>query len=66
MPAAREFDEECIRLMISVPPTLAPFESDFPVRAATRGPKHHFFGYYDKTCWDGSGRFRALLGSGLH
>ena len=42
--------------MIAVPPTLAPFESDFPVRAVTRGPKHHFFGYYDKTCWDGSGR----------
>ena len=42
--------------MIAVPPTLAPFESDFPVRAVTHGPKHHFFGYYDKTCWDGSGR----------
>ena len=37
--------------MIAVPPTLAPFESDFPVRAVTHGPKHHFFGYYDKTCW---------------
>ena len=47
--------------MISVPPTLAPFESDFPVRAATRGPKHHFFGYYDKTCWDGSGRSMLCL-----
>ena len=56
MPAAREFGEECIRPMIAVPPTLAPFESDFPVRAVTRGPKYHFFGYYDKTCWDGSGR----------
>lgn len=26
-------------------------------RAVTRGPKHHFFGYYDKTPWDASGRF---------
>ncbi|MGQ9592587.1 MAG: hypothetical protein ACUVYA_20090 [Planctomycetota bacterium] len=25
-------------------------------RAATRGPKHHFFGYYDKCPWDASGR----------
>jgi len=27
------------------------------VRAVTRGPKHHFFGYYDKTPWDISGRY---------
>ena len=24
---------------------------------ATRGPKHHWFGYYDKTPWDASGGF---------
>ncbi|PAW79640.1 MAG: hypothetical protein B9S32_03640 [Verrucomicrobia bacterium Tous-C9LFEB] len=23
----------------------------------TRGPRHHFFGYYDKSCWDASGRW---------
>ncbi|MDP0495279.1 MAG: hypothetical protein Q7Q73_03635 [Verrucomicrobiota bacterium JB024] len=23
----------------------------------TKGPKHHFFGYYDKSCWDASGRW---------
>lgn len=28
-----------------------------PARAVTRGPKHHFFGYYDKTPWDKTGRF---------
>lgn len=27
-----------------------------PMRAVTRGPKHHFFGYYDKCPWDVSGR----------
>jgi len=25
--------------------------------AVTRGPKHHWFGYYDKSPWDTSGRF---------
>ena len=31
-----------------------------PARAVTRGPRHHFFGYYDKHQWDASGRL--LLG----
>src|SRR5687767_5818530 len=35
--------------------------SDVPVTPVTQGPGHHFFGYYDKTCWDGSGRFVACL-----
>ena len=30
------------------------------VRPVTRGPRHHFFGYYDKCPWDLSGRY--LLG----
>ncbi|MHC4592767.1 MAG: hypothetical protein ACYS8L_08750, partial [Planctomycetota bacterium] len=29
-------------------------------RAVTSGPKHHFFGYYDKSPWDATGRY--LLG----
>lgn len=28
-----------------------------PVRAITRGPKHHWFGYYDKLEFDPSGRY---------
>lgn len=28
-----------------------------PARAVTRGPKHHFFGYYDKCPWDATGRY---------
>ena len=32
-----------------------------PVKGVTRGPRHHFFGYYDKTSWDGGGRFIAAL-----
>jgi hypothetical protein len=31
-----------------------------PAKAVTRGPRHHFFGYYDKSPWDESGRW--LLG----
>jgi len=32
-----------------------------PVKAATRGPRHHFFGYYDKDQWDPSGRYILAL-----
>jgi len=28
-----------------------------PAKAVTRGPKHHFFGYYDKCPWDRTGRY---------
>ena len=28
-----------------------------PARAVTKGAKHHFFGYYDKTPWDKTGRY---------
>jgi hypothetical protein len=31
--------------------------SNLPVRRITRGPKHHWFGYYDKLQFDPSGRF---------
>ena len=27
-----------------------------PVQPVTRGPRHHFFGYYDKSPWNASGR----------
>ncbi|MDP2832084.1 MAG: hypothetical protein Q8Q28_02060 [Pseudomonadota bacterium] len=27
------------------------------VKAITRGPQHHFFGYYDKSPWNASGRY---------
>ena len=32
-----------------------------PARAVTRGPKHHFFGYYDKCPWDKSGRYLLAM-----
>lgn len=28
-----------------------------PVQRVTDGPMHHFVGYYDKCCWNGSGRY---------
>lgn len=32
-----------------------------PARAVTRGPKHHFFGYYDKCPWDATGRYLLAM-----
>ncbi len=35
------------------------------VRAVTRGPRHHFFGYYDKCPWNRSGRLLLGLEAGF-
>jgi len=32
-----------------------------PARAVTHGPRHHFFGYYDKSPWDATGRYMLAL-----
>jgi len=32
-----------------------------PARAVTKGPRHHFFGYYDKSPWDATGRYMLAL-----
>jgi|GEM_PF-3374938 len=32
-----------------------------PIRKVTTGPSWHFFGYYDKTTWDRSGRYLLAL-----
>jgi len=32
-----------------------------PIEAVTQGPKHHFFGYYDKSPWSFSGRYMLAL-----
>ena len=40
-------------------PKLAPIR--LPARAVTRGPKHHWFGYYDKCPWDKSGRYLLAM-----
>ncbi len=34
---------------------------DLPVRAVTRGPSHHFFGYYEKSPWDATGRYMLAM-----
>ena len=34
---------------------------DLPVSQVTPGPKHHFFGYYDKFPWDATGRYFLAL-----
>ncbi|MCD6289491.1 MAG: hypothetical protein J7M34_03235 [Anaerolineae bacterium] len=32
-----------------------------PIKRATEGPFHHFFGYYDKTPWDATGRYLLAM-----
>lgn len=32
-------------------------EQEFKVRAVTKGPKSHFFGYYEKSPWNADGRY---------
>ncbi|HVK09289.1 MAG TPA: hypothetical protein VM597_10975 [Gemmataceae bacterium] len=32
-----------------------------PAAAVTTGPKHHWFGYYDKTPWDATGRYLLAM-----
>lgn len=34
-----------------------------PARAVTSGPKHHWFGYYDKCPWDATGRYLLAMES---
>ena len=34
-----------------------------PAKAVTKGPNHHFFGYYDKCPWDATGRYLLAMES---
>ena len=36
-----------------------------PVRRVTDGPRHHFFGYYDKCPWDANGRYLLAMEVGF-
>ena len=40
-------------------------EKDVPIRALTRGPKFHWFGYYDKLQFDPSGRYVLGMETGF-
>ncbi|MHB0874807.1 MAG: TolB family protein [Anaerolineae bacterium] len=44
---------------------MAVVDSPCPVRRVTDGPRHHFFGYYDKCPWDARGRFLLALEVGF-
>lgn len=47
---------------LTVGPTAAQPETiRLPARAVTQGPKHHWFGYYDKCPWDQSGRYLLAM-----
>ncbi len=36
-------------------------DDDVRARAVTRGPKHHWFGYYDKCPWSADGRYMLAM-----
>ncbi|MBX3400924.1 MAG: hypothetical protein KF873_19500 [Gemmataceae bacterium] len=40
-----------------------PETTKLPARAVTKGPKHHWFGYYDKCPWDKTGRYLLAMES---
>lgn len=48
---------------LAQPGTNKPDTIRLPARAVTRGPKHHWFGYYDKCPWDATGRYLLATGS---
>ncbi|MHC5053186.1 MAG: hypothetical protein ACYTKD_00540, partial [Planctomycetota bacterium] len=50
------------------PPACAAEAASSPRRpvAITRGPAHHFFGYYEKSPWDASGRYVLSHEVGIH
>ena len=48
------------RLLAQGIPT-KPDEIRLPARAVTKGPKHHWFGYYDKCPWDSTGRYLLAM-----
>jgi hypothetical protein len=41
--------------------TAQPETIKLPARAVTAGPKHHWFGYYDKCPWDKTGRYLLAM-----
>ena len=43
-------------ILSPIPAWAAPSPSEVPVRAITRGPKYHWFGYYDKLQFDPASR----------
>jgi len=40
-------------------------EVDRPAEPLARGPRHQFFGYYDKCPWDSTGRYVLALETAL-
>jgi hypothetical protein len=56
-----------LALSVGARPARAAEADDFPpARAVTRGPEHHFFGYYDKCPWDSTGRYLLAMQIGFH
>lgn len=47
-------------------PAPRPIIVECPVRPLTRGPKYHYFGYYDKHCWNVTERYVLALQVGFY
>lgn len=48
-------------LLKGLPPIQSSGTMEIPAKAVTSGPKHHFFGYYDKFPWDLTGRYLLAM-----
>jgi hypothetical protein len=48
---------------VAAPAFAADDRVKLPARAVTTGPKHHWFGYYDKCPWDATGRYLLAMES---
>ncbi len=57
----RRFLQGLAASAVAAPATRGDNDDFPPARAVTRGPKHHFFGYYDKCPWDATGRYLLAM-----
>lgn len=60
-PSRRDFLATAALAAVARPAFAAPDAIRLPARAVTRGPKHHWFGYYDKCPWDATGRYLLAM-----
>ncbi len=54
--AAASLAATCLPRPVRAAESTGPLETFVPTRAITRGPKHHWFGYYDKREFDPTGK----------
>ncbi|QEL13484.1 TolB-like translocation protein [Limnoglobus roseus] len=60
-PTRREWLGLTLAAAVGGPALARPDAIKLPARAVTKGPKHHWFGYYDKCPWDMTGRYLLAM-----